>query len=70
MNLEDYLDPPPAYSINESENNNIFDQPYNNNQQQNPQLYQENNGYSQNNSSNNYIFPYDQPYVYRNNDQQ
>ena len=70
LNLNDNLDAPPAYSINELENNNASDQPCYNNQQQNPQLYQEYIGYSQNNSSNNYMCPYDQPYAYRNNNQQ
>ena len=70
LSLEDNLDAPPVYLINESENNNIFGQPYFNNQQQNPHTYKEYNGYSQNYNSNNYMFPYDQPYAYRNNNQQ
>jgi hypothetical protein len=71
LNLEDNLDAPPAYSINDSENNNASGQPYFNNQQNpQPQPYQEYNGYSENNNSDMYMFPYDHPYAYRNNNQQ
>ena len=73
MSLDDNLDAPPVYSINEIENNITFGQPYYNNQHQNPQTNQESNYYPQNNNSNIYILPYDQPYAYAygiNNQQQ
>jgi len=73
MSLDDNLDAPPVYSINEIENNITFGQPYYNNQYQNHQTNQESNYYPQNNNSNIYILPYDQPYAYAygiNNQQQ
>lgn len=72
MAIEDNFDVPPGYSINVVENEITSGYSFYSNQQQNPQSYQEYNGYPQNNNSNNYMLPCAQPYsyAYGNNSQQ
>ena len=75
LNLDKLNQNNDIYSINDSLKNNEGEQPeqpYNNNKHEDFQSYQEINDFSYNkNNSNDYMFPYDQPYDWQNrNDQQ